>query len=104
MSEPDAAANTHWAYYTLGALKAANVTGIEFWCVARPRCCSNRYTIWIDDAIARYGATTPLIMLARRARCRQCGGRGCHIQPVAPLAYGMPGYFAEQEKGGLKWP
>jgi len=91
-------------YYTLAALKAAGIKGVEIWCVRRGFRCVNRTTIWIDGAIARFGGDTNLLRLARRARCSQCGAKGCHVQPVDPLAFGMPGYAAEQAAGGLKWP
>lgn len=91
-------------YYTLAALKAAEVKGIEIWCVRRGIKCVNRTTIWIDLAIERFGGDTSLLNLARRARCTHCNVRGCHVQPIGPLAHGMPGYIAEQQAGGLKWP
>jgi hypothetical protein len=91
-------------YYTLLALKAAGVKGVEIWCVRRGLRCVNRTTIWIDAAIERFGGETNLLRLARRAKCTQCGTKGCHVQPTAPLAYGVPGHLAEQAPGGVKWP
>jgi hypothetical protein len=101
---PDRLSCASHGYYTLLALKAAGVKGVEIWCVRRGVRCVNRTTIWIDAAIERFGGTTNLLWLARRAKCTQCGAKGCHVQPTEPLAYGMPGYMAEQASGGVKWP
>lgn len=63
----------------LGSLAAAGVTHLEIWCVALP--CTGRTLVQIDRLIADHGADMRLVMLARRARCRECGARGAHVQP-----------------------
>lgn len=101
---PEKYSGTPHNYYTLLALKAGNVAGIEIWCVRRGVRCCNRKTIWIDHAIEQFGADAMLLNIARRARCTECGAKGCHVQPVPPLAFGHPGYIEEQAAGGVKWP
>lgn len=101
---PDVNSGAPHIYYTLVALKAAGVKGVEIWCVRRGVRCVNRTTIWIDAAIKRFGGDTDLLWLARRAKCTHCGAKGCHVQPVGPIAYGVPGHQEEQAAGGIRWP
>jgi hypothetical protein len=99
-----------YGFDALATLEAKNVDRIQFWCVRResrgthdPHC-MHWETMKIEDAIARFGPGTTLVMLARRARCSLCGARGCHVQPAQPQAPGHPGHRELQARGGFRWP
>jgi hypothetical protein len=81
-----------WVYSddALGTFVRQGATHLQFWCVT-PNCL-NRDTVPIAALTARYGPRVPLVMLARKARCRRCGRRGCHVQPAPPPVRGQPGY------------
>jgi len=92
-----------YGFDALATLKARNVDAIAFWCVRNARRCVNRHTMRIDDAIARFGPGTSLVMLARRSRCRQCGALGCHVQPDAPPYHNAQAIAAIDARGGFGW-
>lgn len=76
-----------YGYDAVESLRRRGVLYLEFWCVGRDhsgRICGNRYTLDIKTVIERHGPGTPLIMLARRCRCKLCGHLGAHVQPAEP--------------------
>jgi hypothetical protein len=73
-----------YEFDALATLRDRNVRMLAFWCVRNARRCVNRHILPIEDAIQRFGPATSLVMLARRARCLQCGALGCHVQPDRP--------------------
>jgi len=73
--------------FALGWLHAHGCRAVELWCVRRP--CTHRKPVALSLLLARFGPGAPLVMLARRARCTVCGGRGAHVQPVSPPADGV---------------
>lgn len=89
-----------WVYAedAIGTFVRQGATNLQFWCVSPG--CLNRDTLPLRALVARYGPAMPLVMLARRARCRQCGRRGCHVQPMPPPAPGQPGYPEWRDRHG----
>lgn len=63
---------------------------VEFWCLNAK--CGNRDSVQIAIAIDKWGAGTSLVMLARRAKCQQCGRRGCHVQVTSRDSFGRYGW------------
>lgn len=86
-----------WVYASdaLGTFVRQGASHIQFWCVTPG--CLNRDRLPIDVLVRRHGPEYSLVMLARRARCKRCGRKGCHVQPAPPPAPGQPGYRAGQE-------
>lgn len=89
-----------WIYAddALGTFARQGATGVQFWCVEPG--CLNRDTLPIDVLIRRYGPGYGLVLLARRARCKRCGRKGCHVQPAPPPAFGTPGHRARVGRHG----
>ncbi|GEM_PF-6935989 len=76
----------------LATLMKHGATDIQFWCVggiAGTRPCFHWHTVNIEALIRKVGAEMSLVMLARRARCANCGKMGCHVQAISTLGYGM---------------
>ena len=82
------------------AWRARGATRVQFWCVGNPRC-SNRYDIAINDVIEKWGPSMTLVMLARQARCRQCGKRGSHVQVTSSLGWGRSRWTYERLLSGM---
>lgn len=91
-----------WVYAgdALGTFVRQGATHLQFWCVT-PNCL-NRDSVAIQALISRYGPAMSLVMLARKARCRHCGRRGCHVQPAPPPSRGQPGYEHWQARHGAR--
>lgn len=91
-----------WVYSSdaLETFVRQGATRLQFWCVT-PNCL-NRDTVDIRMLLARYGPEMSLVMLARKARCRFCGRRGCHVQPAPPPAIGQPGHIEWQARYGAR--
>jgi len=60
--------------------RGRGATAVEFFCVGSSTGCTYSKAIGIEKAIDILGPGTPLVMLARRARCKSCGKVGCHVQ------------------------
>ena len=63
----------------LETLRRVGFRHIGIYCVKRG--CHRREVIEISSLIERVGPATLLVMVARRARCRQCKALGAHVQP-----------------------
>jgi len=74
-------------------------TCVEFWCVGSTQNCSYWLTVDIEMAIEKWGPGTSLVMLARRARCKVCGKKGCHVQVTSRLSSGQ--YNWDHKNGHL---
>lgn len=70
----------HFGQEALDSWRNRGATAVEFFCVGSTAQCTYSKAIAIDQAIETWGAGTPLVMLARRARCRSCGKVGCDVQ------------------------
>ena len=57
-----------YAETALETYRRAGYDAVEFWCVGNRRSCMSWNRFKIEDAIARWGEGTLLIMLARRDR------------------------------------
>jgi len=81
-----------WIYAddALGTFARQGATHLQLWCVGPG--CLNRDQVPIDRLVGRYGPEMSLVMIARKARCRHCGRRGCHVQPAPPPVQGQPGH------------
>ena len=73
-------------------------TTVEFWCVGNTMNCSYWFATAIEAAIEHWGPGTSLVMLARRARCKACGKKGCHVQVTSRLSNGDYNWNAAAEK------
>jgi hypothetical protein len=69
-------------YDALGTLEDAGITHLDICCVGTR--CMNRNRVAVAALIERLGAGTPLVMIARAARCKVCRHRGAHVQPTRP--------------------
>ncbi len=87
-----------YGHGALEMLRREGAEAIEIWCVSSGSRCSNRVTVPIGSAIERWGPGMPLVLIARRARCRSCGGRGAHVQLAAPPAGSSPRYEWDQRR------
>src|SRR5579872_7221388 len=75
-------------HQALASYRDRGVTHLEIWCVHLP--CTNWHRVPIDALIERHGPGTPLVMVARRARCGICKRKGAHVQPEQPRVPGVP--------------
>lgn len=64
----------------LSDLEALGARQLHFVCV-RPGCTFHQ-VLGLRDVAETAGTSARLADVARRARCRRCGERGAHVEPV----------------------
>ncbi len=92
MSGPAKGPSVTYGYDNLGRWAEAGAHRVQFWCVSPG--CGQMTAVRIDELIKRVGADASFPDLARKARCRKCGARGCHVQPADPPRAGQRDYDA----------